>query len=311
LTFDGANQEIYVADFVAHNVSVIDGTTHAVVATVPVGSDPDALAVDGTDVFVANYASQNTSVIDGTTNKVVATIPGGSEPSALAVDGPDQDVFVANYGSSNVSEINGTTYQLAATVPVGSEPVALAFDGANGDVYVANFESNNVSVIISTHYSLKFIETGLPSGHDWNVTLLGVGKVSTTTNTIRFTIPNGTYSYQISIAHPQDGYKTTFNGTVTVNGAARTVRIVFTQAQYQVTFEETGLSHGTHWTVVAGTGHKTVSGSGKNLTMNLPNGTFSWTASASGYDSPTGTVVVNGATATVMVTFASEPGLPS
>ena len=91
-----------------------------------------------------------------------------------------------------------------------------------------------------------------------------------------------------------------------MNGATRTVKIVFTQAQYQVTFEETGLSHGTHWTAVAGTGHKTVSGSGTTLKMDLPNGTFTWTASASGYDSPTGTVTVNAATTTVMVTFASD-----
>jgi hypothetical protein len=162
-----------------------------------------------------------------------------------------------------------------------------------------------VSVIITTTYSLRFTETGLPSGHEWNVTVSSIGKNSTTTNKVGFMVPNGTYSYQISVAYPQDGYKTNFSGTVTVNGAAKTVKVVFTQAQYQVTFEETGLSHGTHWTVVAGTGHKTVSGSGKNLTMNLPNGTFSWTASASGYDSPTGTVTVNGAGTTVMVTFTS------
>ncbi|MGC2034465.1 MAG: hypothetical protein WA761_03340, partial [Thermoplasmata archaeon] len=89
------------------------------------------------------------------------------------------------------------------------------------------------------------------------------------------------------------------------NGAAATVDVKFTQAQYKVTFEETGLASGTKWTVDVGTGPKTVSGTGTSLSLTLANGTYTWTASASGYDSPTGTVMVNGATATVMVTFAS------
>jgi thermopsin len=165
--------------------------------------------------------------------------------------------------------------------------------------------------ITKATYPVTFAETGLPSGHEWNVTLMKIGKMATTGTSIVFpTVPNGTYSYRIAVGYPQDSYKTTFSGTVTMDGASSTVNVVFTQAQYQVTFEETGLSHGTHWMVVAGTGHKTVSGSGTILTMNLPNGTFSWTASASGYDSPRGTVTVNGGVATVMVTFRSAVPRP-
>ena len=73
-----------------------------------------------------------------------------------------------------------------------------------------------------------------------------------------------------------------------MNGAAATVDVKFTQAQYKVTFEETGLASGTKWTVDVGTGPKTVSGTGTSLSLTLANGTYTWTASASGYDSPTG-----------------------
>jgi hypothetical protein len=128
---------------------------------------------------------------------------------------------------------------------------------------------------------------------------------------IGFAVPNGTYSYQIAVGHPQDGYKTTFNGTVTVSGAPGTLKVVFTQQQYKVTFEETGLASGTKWMVATGTGPKTVAGSSANLTIMLPNGTIRWTASASGYDSPSGTVTVNGSGATAMVTFSSVIGRPS
>jgi YVTN family beta-propeller protein len=56
---------VYVTDFADAMVSVIDGSTHTVTTTVPVGDSPDAVAVDpGTHiVYVTNYASRAVSVI--------------------------------------------------------------------------------------------------------------------------------------------------------------------------------------------------------------------------------------------------------
>ena len=63
-----------------YSVSVIDGGTNTVVATVPVGTWPDGVAVNPTTnrIYVANCDSNNVSVIDGATNTVVATVPVGS-----------------------------------------------------------------------------------------------------------------------------------------------------------------------------------------------------------------------------------------
>jgi YVTN family beta-propeller protein len=63
---------------------VIDTATTppSVVATVPVGTSPQGVAVtpDGNHAYVANAGSNNVSVIAAATNTVAATVPVGSNP---------------------------------------------------------------------------------------------------------------------------------------------------------------------------------------------------------------------------------------
>ncbi len=122
---------------------------NTVVATVPVGSDPEGDAYDATngDLYVANEGDNNVSVIKGSTNTVVATVSVGTEPVGVAFDATNGDVYVTNFGGYVVSVINGSTNALVTTVPVGSEPIGVAFDATNGDVYVANADGGTVSVI--------------------------------------------------------------------------------------------------------------------------------------------------------------------
>jgi YVTN family beta-propeller protein len=107
VAYDVSNGETYVANLYTNNVSVVDDSTHAVVATVPVGIEPWVVAVDPVRnlVYVANHGSDNVTVINGSTNQVERTVGTGSEPSAIAIDDANGAVFVSNYGSSNVTTI--------------------------------------------------------------------------------------------------------------------------------------------------------------------------------------------------------------
>src|ERR1700752_902503 len=69
--------------------------------------------------YVANAGDGTVSVIDPLTNTVVATIPGGSAPRAVAVTPNGAFAYVANSGSNNVSVISAVTNTVVGTVPVG------------------------------------------------------------------------------------------------------------------------------------------------------------------------------------------------
>jgi YVTN family beta-propeller protein len=73
IAINAKTNRIYVVNTHADSVSVIDGRTNAVTATVPAGDGPWAVAVDPVAdmVYVANRLSDVVTVIDGRTNRAV------------------------------------------------------------------------------------------------------------------------------------------------------------------------------------------------------------------------------------------------
>src|SRR5262249_1315798 len=110
----------YITNLNDANVSVIDTATNTVTATVPVGADPEGVAVNpnGGVVQVPNLGSASVSVIATATNTVTATVGAGLTPSGVAVTPDGSRVYVANQGSSSVSVINTATNTVTATVGV-------------------------------------------------------------------------------------------------------------------------------------------------------------------------------------------------
>jgi YVTN family beta-propeller protein len=129
-------------------VSVFDGTTKTLIATVPVGSQPWAIAVNPTTnlVYVANASSASVSVIDGTTNTVTATVPVDVAPWAIAVNPVTNKIYTANCGFDcdatagigTVSVIDGATNAATAPITVGINPRAISINPVTNMVYVMN-----------------------------------------------------------------------------------------------------------------------------------------------------------------------------
>ncbi|MGB8023693.1 MAG: hypothetical protein WCF06_05185, partial [Nitrososphaeraceae archaeon] len=74
---------------------------------IPVGASPHRVALCMSKTYVTNSGSNTISVIDGKTNKVVATIPSGYLPNGVASDETYSKIYVTNSGSNNISVING------------------------------------------------------------------------------------------------------------------------------------------------------------------------------------------------------------
>jgi len=162
MAVNATSNKIYVANSGSNDVSVIDGASNSVAATItdPNAVSPVAVAVNPTTntIYVANCRSNNLSVIDGATNSVTATIPVGTCPSGVAVDSQTDFIYVANAGDSqngtpgNVTVINGATNATTTlSDPNAVIPVAVAANSVTNKIYVANSGSNNVTVINGAH----------------------------------------------------------------------------------------------------------------------------------------------------------------
>ena len=235
---------------------------------------------------------------------------------SVTVDGVAQSqTTVPGTNTLTFPEANGTYADSIADVP-GWHQATLPYSGT--------VTVNGASVIEPTlvyapvAYTVKFGETGLPSGLVWSVALNGSAQNSSSA-TIAFAEPNGSYAF--SVAAP--GYRPTpAGGNVSVDGGPASLSVTFAPtvvATYAVTFAQSGLPSGTNWSV-------TLNGApsrstGPTIAFTEANGTYSFTiGSVAGYAaSPrSGTVAVNGASVSLSVTFApvtywvtfTESGLP-
>jgi YVTN family beta-propeller protein len=204
---------VYVSDSADDAVSVVDTSTNAVTATVPVGRGPQVIAMrpgGGKYAYVTNFHSSTVSVIDTDANKVVSTINVAANPSGVVVTPDGKRAYVANSNEAGtVSVIDTSNNTVVTAVAVGDRPLGVA--AGNKYVYVANSNSGTVSAIdAATNTVAKTIKVGLgpqaiavtPDGNHAYVTNSGANTVSvidTVSNTVTATVDTGTIPFGLAV----------------------------------------------------------------------------------------------------------------
>lgn len=207
IAFDGAKQQLFVADHGSGAVSVYSAPTGRFLTSIPVGSTPSGMGTTYDsgrgEVFVDNYFDSTVSVVNDSFDAVSATIPGFGGPAGSAYDPFTGQVFVANYDTDNVSVISDATNTIVRTIAVGINPAGVAFDPIQREIFVTNNGSSNVSVIDDASGSVvATLATGSgPHGIGFDVrtdqlfvSSSGTGTVdvfNASTNTLTTTIPVG------------------------------------------------------------------------------------------------------------------------
>ncbi len=316
--YDAADGDVFVASTATGNVSVVNGTS--VVATIPTGgsSFPCYVAYDPQNqlVYVADSGTSNVTVFNGTTT--VANIATGGDACDIVVDPVNDYVYVPTPLDDNVTVLDGT--DLVGTVNVGSGGQDAVLDGSNGELYVANEVTDNVSVISGATLVATLPGGGSPRGGAYDSANGFVYIENWLNNCV--SVYNGTTPIA-NVTVGTEPYALTYAPDVEEIDAAdftgdyMTVIGDLVDANYTVTFNETGLPAGTEWNATLnGT---TFSSSTASIGFPAPNGTenYSIPAVAGYYTTPTGTVTVSGANVSVNITFGTayavtfeETGLP-
>lgn len=100
LAVDTTQDRIYVANYAAASLTVLEAATLRIITTVRVGRTPQALAVDPARhrLYVANTHDSTVSVVDTETNRVIGTVPASGYPYQLTLDPKSGAVFAATFG---------------------------------------------------------------------------------------------------------------------------------------------------------------------------------------------------------------------
>jgi YVTN family beta-propeller protein len=152
----------YIANGVGNNATVITAAVNAVTGTVPVGTNPVAIAGNNANnkIYVVNQGSDDVTVIstiDNFVSKTISTLDAVNHPNQRAnpiwgVMAPDGvHVFIVNQGDGTdtgwVSVIDTLLDIVIANIEVGVSPNYAVFEPKNQRVYVSNTGSAFISVI--------------------------------------------------------------------------------------------------------------------------------------------------------------------
>ncbi len=217
--------------------------------------------------------------------------------------------------SLSISEPNGTYDYTVATVYKEYAPMP-----ASGRFIVKGTSVPESVTFALFEYSVTFTEMGLPPRTSWSVTLGGTLD-SSTTSTITFQEPNGTHAYTIGTVAGWQQQTLPYRGNITVLGEPSSEPpLVFTKANYTVTFTESGLPVGTEWWVNLTDG-QSFNSTSTTLTFLEANGTYDYhIPSVPGYtvNQPKGTITVSASPVVVNTVWVRlyrvsfvETGLPS
>jgi YVTN family beta-propeller protein len=195
-----------------------------VIATVPTGSTPVALAVNSTTnkIYAVNRNSNNVTAIDGATNSTT-TLGAGSHPSAVAVNSVTNKIYVTNYcgndpncqSNGTVTVIDGATLS-TVTVAVGFSQIpnglpAAAVNSVTNKIYVTNYCGNDPSC--QSNGTMTVIDGASNS----ILTNVAVGKYP-------FAVGVNPMTNKIYIANSGDGTVTVVDGQF--NSVAATIKSV-------------------------------------------------------------------------------------
>lgn len=144
-------------------------TSYAVIATIPIGTSGDGLAIEpasGT-LYVSDSAAHTVDVVDLTTNAVVDSIAIGSAPGRMALDVVAHRAYVLGGGVLTV--IDTTTNTVVDTIGGFSGPIAVAADPGTHLVHVTNYDSQTIAVVDPTQVPATVTHVGQPNSRPWAI----------------------------------------------------------------------------------------------------------------------------------------------
>lgn len=151
---------LYVANHGSGTVSVIDGRSDRVTATIPVDSLPYSIAVDQqtNQIFVSSVYSDSLKIVDGVTNRVISMKAISAD--AIEINSGADLVYLMGYESSAITVLDLASRTLT-NLPMGAMDLwAMARNPATSILYVTRVGSADVVAYDEKRHASSIIKTG-------------------------------------------------------------------------------------------------------------------------------------------------------
>jgi PQQ-dependent catabolism-associated beta-propeller protein len=139
---------IFVTNEKGDSVSVINGTSLEVEATIEIGERPRGIGLspDGSELYVAVSEENKIKVVDPSSLKILREFEAGSDPETFAVH-PNGNIYISNEDDAKATVFNPKTGEQVAEIKVGLEPEGVAISPDGKRVIVTSESTNMLHVI--------------------------------------------------------------------------------------------------------------------------------------------------------------------
>jgi len=159
IAIDTVNGRVYVVNAGEGTLSVLDGRTDAVLATLKIGAHPYSIAADSLagKIYVTRTYSDRLIIIDAATNQV-SSIKAGS-PDLVAVNEKTHTIYLLSYEMGDLAIVDGATRKITRT-SVGMHAWGMALNPVTGVLYVSKIGDGAIAVLAPGSTLPTFIHTG-------------------------------------------------------------------------------------------------------------------------------------------------------
>jgi YVTN family beta-propeller protein len=141
ILYEPTGRHVFTFNGASKNITVLDGSSLAVIATIPVPDKPEFAVDDGKGQIFVNIESDPGQIAVIDTQKLelksIWPLPGCNGPSGLAIDTRHHRLFSVCDGKV-MAVTDAVSGKQVALVPVGEHPDAAAFDEKRGLVFSSN-----------------------------------------------------------------------------------------------------------------------------------------------------------------------------
>ncbi len=180
---------VYVSNYDANSISVIDSTTNHFITNVGLShhAGPSAFLPDLNRLYIAAVETNALTIINTVTNDILATINLPGRTGSVVADRTTNKIYVAEHGDNSsgllplgtrIWVLDGITNVLLNTITVGTNIQDLSIDAAHRRIYVTDFHTSASDpgllfpINIDTDTVLSGITCGiLPHGNALNTIL--------------------------------------------------------------------------------------------------------------------------------------------
>lgn len=169
--------KVYITCFDGH-VDVLDTSSLTITSRIPVGLNPDGIAISGSKLFVGNSGGLNAptmdstiSIIDLNTDQEIDRITIGMNPGAITVD-QDGEVYVVTRGNysnipSRLNRLDANThvvlqqfpFDASSTIRMGQNILISYYDYNSQQATVALFDASSEQMINANYLDLGSVTT--------------------------------------------------------------------------------------------------------------------------------------------------------